>query len=106
MNVAKSSSGLSFKGVQELLNTSESQHGDLADQADVQTGRVEVAVATINARRASVDPIHMSIFLERIAQGKVDECIDCKGEISPRRRLAMRTAIRCCDCEEAASKKN
>ena len=40
----------------------------------------------------------------RVAEGKVDECLDCGGEVGLKRLLVNPVAVRCIDCQGMVEK--
>ena len=66
---------------------------DLSD-ADVQ-GDIEFALIQMRTETLS----RIDVALARLAAGEYGACVDCKGEIAPRRLHALPFAVRCQGCE-------
>ena len=84
-----------------VSRTADDRHGDLADQAKSEgdfhsAGVVDSHIQNDNFALSQQE----KIFIQRVKRGVQDICVDCKGEISPARRKAVETAIRCRDCQE------
>jgi RNA polymerase-binding transcription factor DksA len=67
---------------------------DLSD-ADIQ-GDIEFALIQMRTETLS----RIDVALSRLAAGEYGACVDCKGEIAPRRLHALPFAVRCQGCEE------
>jgi DnaK suppressor protein len=67
---------------------------DMSD-ADIQ-GDIEFAL--IQMRTDTL--CRIDVALSRLAAGEYGACVDCKGEIAPRRLRALPFAVRCQACEE------
>jgi DnaK suppressor protein len=67
---------------------------DLSD-TDIQ-GDIEFALIQMRADTLS----RIDVALSRLAAGDYGACVDCKGEIAPRRLHALPFAVRCQACEE------
>jgi DnaK suppressor protein len=67
---------------------------DLSD-ADIQ-GDLEFALIQMRTDTLS----RIDVALSRLAAGEYGACVDCKGEIAPRRLRALPFAVRCQACEE------
>jgi len=67
---------------------------DLSD-ADIQ-GDIEFALIQMRTDTLS----RIDVALSRLAAGEYGACVECKGEIAPRRLRALPFAVRCQGCEE------
>jgi RNA polymerase-binding transcription factor DksA len=66
-----------------------------ASDADLQ-GDIEFALIQMRAETLS----RIDVALSRLAAGEYGACVECKGEVAPRRLHALPFAVRCQGCEE------
>lgn len=82
-------------GDQKYIDLAGQVH-DLGDEA-VANELIEVENALIERHVRELREI--AVARERLAQGEINECIECGGEIGFKRLLANPVAVRCIDCQ-------
>jgi DnaK suppressor protein len=75
-----------------------------ADQVDEIQYALERDVAIQNVDRESTTLRDVRASLRRIDEGSFGNCIECEGEISPKRLAAVPWAQRCIRCEDACDR--
>ncbi len=82
-------------GVEKYIDLAGSVH-DLGDEA-VASELIDMENALIQRHVRELREIE--ITRARLAEGKVDECLDCGDEIGFKRLLANPVAVRCIECQ-------
>jgi DnaK suppressor protein len=75
-----------------------------ADQMDEIQYASERDLAIRNVDRESILLRDVKAALRRIREGSFGTCIECEGEISPKRLAAVPWAPRCIQCQDAAER--
>jgi DnaK suppressor protein len=82
-------------GVEKYIDLAGSVH-DLADEA-VADELVDVENALI--QRHVQELLALETARKRLAEGTIDECVDCGDEVGLKRLLANPAAVRCTGCQ-------
>ena len=86
---------LAQSGVEKYIDLAGSVH-DLGDEA-VADELIDMENALIQRHVRELRAIEVT--RGRLAEGKIDECVDCGGEIGLKRLLVNPVAVRCIDCQ-------
>jgi RNA polymerase-binding transcription factor DksA len=86
-----------------LMQAGEQKYIDLAgqvhDQADESVANELIEVENALTERHVRELREIGLARERLARGKINDCIECGGEIGFKRLLANPVAVRCVDCQ-------
>lgn len=82
----------------------EPAQGEVGDAKDAAASEAQAVVADAEIERDLAELHEIRLAQRRIADGTYGSCIDCGGDIDPRRRLAQPQTLRCLECQVAAER--